>query len=141
MIDTNKISQILDSMEYPEPYEDIISESLHPEINKTLSSESPIEHKFNILTKTIRGIVKKNEDTGLEKNTPAKGSSRAVFFPKENKKITIEGKEASVPSVVKVAFKGPLDRFTGHHALLGEEQNMLESDHWINNTYGVLRHN
>lgn len=141
MIDNNKIATILEEMNIPEPYEGIITESLHPDIKADLESDSPIEHKFTRLTKTIRGIAQKNEDSGLETNKPAKGSSRAVFFPKEPKKITIEGKEASVPSVVKVAFKSPLDPYTGHHSLLGEEQNRIESDRWTNNTYGVLRHN
>lgn len=40
---------------------------------------------------------------------------------------------------MKVAFSGPLDKFTGHHSLLGEEQNRIESDHFINDQYSVLK--
>lgn len=67
MVDTYKISRILDSMEYPEPYENIILESLHQNLTSVLNSESPVEHKFSRLTRTIREISNRNEDTGLEK--------------------------------------------------------------------------
>lgn len=38
MVDTYKISRILDSMEYPEPYENIILESLHQNLTSVLNS-------------------------------------------------------------------------------------------------------
>lgn len=93
---------------------------------------------MNILTGTVRRMIKNGEDTGLESDKPKKGSSRAVFFPKEPKNITIDGQPAQVHSVVKVAFPGALDAHTGDESLLGEHQNRLESDGYLNRNYGVL---
>lgn len=91
--------------------------------------------------KISRALIKNGEDTGLQDATPKKGSSRAVFFPRDPKPVKIDGQDTHVHTAVKIAFPGRLDRYTGENELLGDKQNRVESDHWINHNYGVLQHN
>lgn len=99
----------------------------------------PVAQKLNAFTKKARQLLTSGQDTGLEESAPKKGSSRAVFFPKSPKKITIDGKPAEAKSVVKIAFPGVLDRYkTNSERLLGEHQNQVESDHFIAYHYGML---
>lgn len=117
----------------------IISEDLHPDIQGTLDSENmKPEHKLNHVTKTIRHLLKNGHETGLEDAKPKKGSSRAVFFPKDHHKLHLDGKQTSMPHVVKVAFPGTLDKHNKSGALLGEHQNMVEGDHFTNHHYGII---
>lgn len=132
------ILEILQDRETPSPYGVVLSESMHEKLRSIIESEVNPRRKLNILTGTVRQMVKNGEDTGLESDKPKKGSSRAVFFPKEPKHITIDDQPAQVHSVVKVAFPGALDAHTGDESLLGEHQNRMESDNYLNRTYGVL---
>lgn len=118
----------------------LVVEELHPDLHKILNDDSPIHHKLRQFSAMVRKKIKGGEETGLESSKPKKGSSRAVFFPKDPHNVHIDGKPAQVHTVVKVAFPGHLDKWNHSGMLLGEHQNMTESDHLAQQSYGVLRH-
>lgn len=124
---------------YKQLYVNIITEEIHPDIKAALNSDIPVNNKLNSVTKVARRLLSAGVDTGLESDKPKKGSSRAVFFPKEQKEITVDGVQTKTPTAVKIAFPGQLDKYHGEESLLGEDQNRLESDHYINHTYGILK--
>lgn len=118
----------------------ILVEEIHPDIKQILDSESIHPHQvFKAVANKLTALGKYGEDSGIEDSKPKKGSSRAVYFPKEHKKITVDGVETKTPTAVKIAFSGQLDKYHGEETLLGQDQNQLESDHFINRSYGVLR--
>lgn len=125
---------------YISMYTDIIAEEIHPELQKVLDQETDPRFKLTQFTKQVRQHIKNGVDTGLENDKPLKGQSRAVFFPKEEKEIHIDGKPTKLPTAVKIAFHGQLDKYHGEDTSLGEDQNESESNRWVNNSYGVLRH-
>lgn len=128
---------------YIEMYNKLILEQLHPELQNVIDDDrdSDMGHTiFPAVTKKIREIAARGEDTGLQDGKPKKGSSRAVFFPKEPKKTLIDNKETHVPTAVKIAMPGKLDKYHGETTLLGQDQNIIEGDHGL--TYhSVLRQN
>lgn len=132
------ILEILQDREIPSPYGVVLSESMHEKLRSIIDSEVDPRRKLNILTGTVRQMVKNGEDTGLESDTPKKGSSRAVFFPKEPKHITLDGKQVQTPSVVKIAFPGKMDKYNKSGKLLGEHQNRVESDRVTNSAFSVI---
>jgi hypothetical protein len=119
----------------------LISEELHQSIQNVLNADHiEPQYKLHHITTAIRGAIKRGEDTGLEDAKPKKGSSRAVFFPKEPTKLKIDGHDTQMHTALKVAFPGQLDKYRhSDEPLLGEEQNRVEGDHWTNSQYGVLR--
>lgn len=119
----------------------ILSESIHTDIQTVMDSEKRPHEKLNTVGKTVRKLIAKGEDTGLESDKPKKGSSRAVFFPRDQKKIKLDGKDVTTPSVVKIAFPSKLDKYTGDSQLLGEHQNQVESDYFAHRRYGVIHEN
>ncbi len=118
----------------------VLSEAFHEKLQGVLDGHGSAPHKFKTFLKTARTMLENGEETGLLDSKPKKGSSRAVFFPKEGKDIHIDGKPAKMSTAVKIAFPGQLDKHTGEHQLLGEMQNQTESDHFVSNSYGVLLH-
>ena len=126
----------------------IITEEIHKELQSILDEpeadrgERPAvyahQKKLNRFVSKFKSLSANNEDTGLEGGTPKKGSSRAVFFPKEPRKIHIDGKEVEQPTAVKIAFPGTLDKHTGSHKLLGEQQNEIESDHYTRKAHSMF---
>lgn len=131
---------INEDVEYDLPYT-VLSEEVHEKIKSILDNDTrPASTKLTDVTRTVRKLIASGEDTGLEDSKPKKGSSRAVFFPTEHKRIILDGKEAYVPTAVKIAFPGQLDKHTGHHMLLGEMQNQLEADGYVQNHHAVIRH-
>lgn len=126
----------------------ILDEELHKEIQGILNEPENdresrpgaklAQDKFNRVTKKVRELSKRGEDTGLQDGKPKKGSSRAVFFPSEHKEITVDGKTAKHPTVVKVAFHGTLDPHTGDSRLLGEHQNEVEADNYHQREHSTL---
>lgn len=116
----------------------ILSEELHTDIQSAMDAETRPEQKLNAVTKAARRLIASGQETGLESDKPKKGSSRAVFFPKEHKKINLDGHDVTTPSAVKIAFSGALDKYNKSGMLLGQHQNEVESDHWINRDYGVI---
>ena len=117
----------------------LVSEELHATIQHVLDSDTiPVQNKFNHVTKSIRGAIARGEDTGLHDSKPKKGSSRAVYFPKDEHHYQLDGKPAKSTTALKVAFPGQLDKYNKSGALLGEHQNMVEGDHHINHEHGIL---
>jgi hypothetical protein len=131
-------TSIIEDVEYELPY-NLLSEELHQQLQSILDDDS-IHHSSKLIhvTQKVRQLIRQGDETGLESDKPKKGSSRAVFFPKENKKIILDGKETWMPTAVKIAFPGSLDRFTGSNMLLGQHQNSVESDHHIIRHHSVL---
>lgn len=106
----------------------ITEAEIHPDIMAAAGANFSKHYRFSHVTKTMRGLVKKGLPTGMANDKPAKGSSRAVFFPEEDHKVKIDGQEHAVPHVVKIAFSGTLDKHLPHdHPLLGQMQNEHES--------------
>lgn len=118
----------------------VITEEVHKDIQSIMDADKPVATKLNAVVKKTRELIKAGHETGMESDKPKKGSSRAVFFPKDNKEISVDGKKTSSPTAVKIAFAGVLDKHHGEKSLLGEDQNRLESDHFVNRTYGILGH-
>lgn len=142
----NLILSAAKAKKYAEAYEDspLVNEiegiGLHPEINEHLESgniHSPAV--LSAVTKTARRLIKAGHSTGFESDRPKKGSSRAVFFPSEPHKIILDGKPTGAHSVVKIAFPGVLDKYTGDETLLGQHQNSIENDYFAQKHWGVLR--
>jgi len=118
----------------------IISEEIHQDIHNVLNGPQDARFKLKSMSDRIRSLVKSGQDHGLEDAKPKKGSSRAVFFPKDPMKMKIDGHDTQMHTAMKVAFPGELDKYAKHgESLLGEEQNRVEGDHWANSQYGVLR--
>ena len=103
-------------------------EEVHTEIKDVLDGQYPAKNKLNLITKTVRNLISKGVDTGLEDDKPKRGSSRAVYLPKDKKPITLDGIKTSLPTAIKIAFHGVLDDDTGSDQLLGEHQNKHEAD-------------
>lgn len=119
----------------------VISEKLHPNIQSTLDSSKDHQNthqKFLNISHAIKGAIKRGEDTGLEDSKPKKGSSRAVYFPKDHHEVHIDGQKTKVPSVLKIAFHGQLDKYNDSGQSLGQHQNHAESDDWTNHHYGII---
>lgn len=119
----------------------LITEKVHQAIQDIMdNADIPVAKKLSTVTTKARSLIKAGEDTGMESDKPKKGSSRAVFFPKEHKEITVDGVKTKTPTAVKIAFAGALDKHHGESTLLGEDQNEKESDGWVNKSYGILHH-
>lgn len=119
----------------------VLTEKVHQEIQDIMdNSDIPVSRKLTEVSKKARQLIKSGVDTGMESDKPKKGSSRAVFFPKEPKKINVDGVDTSTKTAVKIAFPGVLDRHHGEDTTLGQDQNAKESDRFINNNYGILHH-
>jgi hypothetical protein len=117
----------------------VLSEEIHQKIQDVMDSEMNPSRKLNAVTKTARELIASGQETGLESDKPKKGSSRAVFFPKDHKEIELDGHHVKTPSAVKIAFHGTLDHHTNSDTLLGQDQSEVESDHWVNHHYGIIR--
>lgn len=116
-----------------------VGSGLHPEIEQHLSSESDhAGHIFNNVTRSVRSLIRRGEATGLSDDKPKKGSSRAVLFLKQPHKISLDGKEAHIPTVLKVAFHGHLDSYNDSGALLGQHQNAAEGSWTAQKHYSVI---
>lgn len=117
----------------------ILTEEVHEQIQSIMDSDKiSSANKLSAVSKKAKELIKAGKETGLESDKPKKGSSRAVFFPKEHKEITVDGVKTKSPTAVKIAFAGQLDKHHGEDTTLGEDQNEKESDHQINNNYGIL---
>lgn len=127
-----------------------LSEELHKQLQSILDTPES-EHntnrelydstaqKFSKFSKQVRSLIKNGEDTGLTGDKPKRGSSRAVFFPSENKQTTIDGQLAPLKTVLKIAYPGEYDKFKERDELLmGEYQNRFESDNFTRNNHGML---
>lgn len=131
------LQTILDTDEDPEKREKRIQQNPY----NTIATD-PHALKLNRFVKEAKRLLKNGEETGLESDKPKKGSSRAVFFPKEGKKVSIDGKPTQIPTAVKIGFPGLFDRFKKtDEDLLGHMQNRVEGDNFIKNTYGMLSEN
>ena len=119
---------------------EILTEKIHSDIQSIMDNENiPAASKLSLVSRKSKALIKIGSETGLESDKPKKGSSRAVFFPKDPKEIHVDGNQVKTHTAVKIAFSGQLDKHHGESTLLGEDQNALESDHHINNNYGILR--
>jgi len=116
-----------------------ISEALHDDLKGVLNDEnSPSRAKLGQFLKTTRNLLSKGVETGLQDSKAKRGSSRAVFFGKENAPVTIDGRETSMPTVHKIAFPGHLDKYRHGEPLLGELQNAAEADHLVRQHHSML---
>lgn len=127
--------------EFLEANKDILTnailEEVHPDIIAAASGTWSKGRLANV-SRTIRNLLKSGADTGLTDDKPKKGSSRAVFIPKEHADVKIDGHQVKIPHVLKVAFHGTLDSHTTDgYGLLGESQN--EHEVGVSNHFSMLR--
>lgn len=133
-------NKLEEEIEYQEPY-NMLTEELHSELQAIMDSDTiPTGAKLTHLTSKARQLIKTGQETGLENAKPKKGSSRAVFFPRDHKTIILDGKETKIPTAIKIAFSGQLDPFTGDSMLLGEHQNHVEKDYLVQHHYSIIKH-
>lgn len=135
----NNLLSIQEAYENMYSNSNILSEAIHQDIKDIMDSDKiDSKNKLSAVSKKAKELIKAGKDTGMESDKPVKGSSRAVFFPKDHKEITVDGVKTKTPTAVKIAFPGTLDKHHGEDTTLGQDQNELESDHYINRDYGVL---
>lgn len=115
-----------------------LAEELHPELFDIMDSNTDIHSKHKKITQHIRKLIASGIDTGLEGARAKKGSSRAVYFPKEE--INIDGKKANIKTALKIAFPGILDKphFIKKAGMLGELQNNAEASEYFND-HSILK--
>lgn len=112
-----------------------------PETRRIYQSGKLNQKKLNKFSSKVKELISSGIDTGLESDKPKKGSSRAVFFPKEHKDVVVDGKKVKMPTAIKIAFAGALDKYSGDTHLLGEHQNNVENDYHIRDHYSMLKKN
>jgi hypothetical protein len=124
-------------------YTEALNEELHPELKDILHDEvnNKWNQKLTRISKKMRELTGRGENTGISGDKPKKGSSRAVFFPTSPKKLKIDGRDTDAHTAVKIAFKGQLDNHTEEKRTLGEHQNEIEADHFIRQHHSILSHN
>lgn len=105
----------------------VLNEEIHKDIMDTANANYSKHYKFNLITKKVRSLIKQGQDTGLVDDKPKKGSSRAVFFPKDDHEAIVDGVQTKIPHVLKISFSGRLDKnLPNDHPLLGTMQNEHE---------------
>lgn len=118
----------------------MINEELHPDIKNVINNENiPAHHKHKAMASLFRSLLKNGVDTGLQDGKPKKGSSRAVYFPKDADDITIDGTPSKMKSVLKIAYPGTLDKYNDSGMLFGEHQNIAEASRFVQHTHGMIR--
>ena len=120
----------------------LVIESLHPELKDIVSKDGGHKSKQSEIAKKIRDLSERGEPTGIEGNMP-KGSSRAYLAHKTEHPIKVDGKDTTMKIGTKVAIRAVLDK---HHdkkeysgMSLGEMQNEAENgDHHVNRHHRTL---
>lgn len=119
----------------------MINEEIKKEIKDVIDNPNlPAHSKHASMVRVLKTMLHNGQDIGLADSKPKKGSSRAVYFPSEPDDLTIDDTPTKMHSVLKIAFPGQLDKYNDSGLLLGEHQNLHEGAHYIQNSYGVLRH-
>lgn len=127
---------------FKEFLDNLIVESLHPELQTIVSSKTGRKSKQKALVDKVKELSSKGEKTGIEGNMP-KGSSRAYMKHEEPHSIIVDGKPTTMRTGTKVAIKSPLEKYHYPHSFndmsLGQLQNHAENgDHWVNRSYRTL---
>lgn len=115
---------------YKSMYDVVISEAFsHPRLRAISDSDMMPRYKNNAIAKETRSMIADGIDPGLENAKPLKGSSRATYLSSEGNgyKCKIDGVDCEVPTAMKIAFAGQLDRYNKSGRLLGEHQNEVEA--------------
>lgn len=127
---------------FKELYEEhywVLDEALHSDIEHAIKSpQVPAHERQTHVAIAIRRAIANHQDTGLDDVHPKKGSSRAVYFPREEHHFTLDGKPAKTKTVMKVAYPGHLDAHNYSGKLLGEHQNKTEADPPTNQHHGII---
>lgn len=125
------------------PQGEVVSEAVHADLQSIMDSDSiPAHEKLNVITKHVQNIKASNGDTGLIGDTPKKGSSRAVFFPRDPKTLVLDGIPARIPTAIKIAHQGEIEKSVDREGpLLGQMQNEAEADPLMAHHHGMIRKN
>lgn len=122
--------------------DNIIIESLHPELKDIVQAKAGRTSKKILLMRKTTELIARGEKTGFEGNMPS-GSSRAYMPHEEHEDVVIDNKPAKMKVGTKVAIKANLD--THHNKKkydgmgLGQLQNKAEGDDYlVNSNYRVL---
>ena len=124
--------------------DNVIVETLHPELQNVIHGGGSNKSKQAQLAKKIKDLTSRGETTGIEGNMP-KGSSRAYLQHAEPENIIVDNRIVPMKVGTKVAIRADLDKHhdhTKHDGLhLGAMQNHAEGgDHWTNQNYRMLTH-
>lgn len=124
-------------------YDEILSEAIHKDLNEIMDSDHiEPDKKLDMITQKVQDLKKANVSTGLIGDIPKKGSSRAVFFPKESKTLVLDGLEAKIPTAIKIAHKGSIEKSVERDGpMLGQLQNEAEADPLMTHHHGIIRKN
>lgn len=144
---TKHFSELLVELSSYGSQSEILNEELHPELQHIINRESDTPGtKLNEISKKIRSLKVTGQDTGLEDDKPKKGSSRAVFFPRDHHPVTLDGIQTKLPTAVKIGYPSTIENYkTGVNPhtddLLGHMQNRVENDWALQKRHGVMTQN
>jgi hypothetical protein len=121
----------------------ILDEAIHHELQSILDSDTiDPRDKLDAISTHVRKLKIENHNTGLVGDIPKKGSSRAVFFPKEGKKINLDGIHAKIGTAIKIAHQGEIEKQIPQEGpMLGQMQNEAEADPLMAHHHGIIRKN
>ena len=89
----------------------VVTEELHPDVKAAMDDKiTQSTQKNSQVVKTIHRLLNTGQNPGIDAK-PHRGSSRAVYFHTEPMSIKLDGKEANLPAVSKIAFPGKLDSY------------------------------
>lgn len=123
--------------------ENVVTESLHPELHDIVTSPSrPGKAKQVTITKKIQELHSRGEETGLAGNMP-KGSSRMYMPHQDPHPVTLDGKDSYLDTGTKVAIRTSVEQYHNKSKFgglsLGGMQNHAENDdHFVNQQYRIL---
>lgn len=123
--------------------QNLLTEEIHTELQGIM--DSPNIHQNDKLDHVIsraRELRREGKETGLIGDIPKRGSSRAVFFPRDSRTLNLDGIPAKIPSAIKIAFPGEFEeryRDVKKQPLLGQMQNEAEADKLMSHHHGIIR--
>ena len=82
------------TISFKEFLKNVIVESLHPELQNVINSDSNVSKQTRV-AKKIKELSERGESTGIEGNMP-KGSSRAYLAHSEPHHAIVDGKEVAM---------------------------------------------
>lgn len=60
----------------------LLPEAVHDSVMSIVHSDTPVKNKYSQITKVVRSLIAKGEDTGLEGDKPKKGFISCCIFSK-----------------------------------------------------------
>lgn len=132
---------------FSEFMETVVIESLHPELQAIATSSSRgiagvRGAKQLHISRKIKELHERGEDTGLAGNTP-KGSSRLYMPHRDPHQIILDGKPSYIDTGTKVTIRSALEQYHkkehfGGLSLGGLQSHSENGDDYVNRRYRIL---